>query len=153
MLFSFSTFTPIWSGWQVDCKTFTIEINFCVGKKSWLPLYSNDHSDDLNYSTEVPKRNLAVSEEWLHFFLSCLLFCWFFRLTGSSLELGPTQKENCFIGFFPPPSFFFFLFFNFSVVFLLFLGSWLRKSFLHFGDLFNLILVFFCMLSVLYINL
>ena len=37
-------------------------------KISRLPPYSNDLSDHLNHPTEVPKENLAVREEWLHFF-------------------------------------------------------------------------------------
>lgn len=90
----------------MECKTFTVETNFCVGKKSRLPSYSNDHSDDVNHPTEVPKRNLTVSEEQLHFFFF-LVFCVDFQLKCSRLELGPIQKENSFLGF-PPSTFFFF---------------------------------------------
>lgn len=90
----------------MECKTFTVETNFCVGKKSRLPSYSNDHSDDVNHPTEVPKRNLTVSEEQLHFFfLSCLL-CWF------SVEMQQTwvrpNSERKLFSWFPPQHFFFF---------------------------------------------
>lgn len=60
----------------MECKTFTAETYFfSVGeKKSSLPPYNSDHSDDLNHPTEVPKGNLAVSEEQLHFLCSFLVF-------------------------------------------------------------------------------
>lgn len=84
---------PIWCGWQRECKTFAIEIYFCVEKNSRLPPYSNDRSDDLNHPTEVPKGNLAVNEERLHFFCSFLVS--FFSFACFVLLISVVMQQPC----------------------------------------------------------
>lgn len=63
--------------WLADGVHSPLRHTFVLEKKSRLPPYNNDHSDDLNHPTKVPKGNLAVSEERLHFFCSFLVFFFF----------------------------------------------------------------------------